>query len=159
MIRYTELDSIADIDAMIHNPARLMIVYLLARNPSIDYLELMEKTKLTSGNITTHLGKLSSVGYIRIRKSFRGNKPHTSVSLTPKGEEAYSNWSKSILAALSEKTSASLRFSVVASVMNSINQDRLHREIDLNFVQAYMQIPEGLLRGYHLPQMLAPNRW
>ena len=80
------LTSINALDAGIHNPARLMIVYLLSRNQGLDYLQLMKQTKLSSGNITTHLSKLLECGYIHITKSFKGRKPHTAVRISEAGK-------------------------------------------------------------------------
>ncbi len=53
------LNRIAALDAAIHNPARLMIVYLLSRQGALDYLTLMRETQLSSGNLTTHLNTLA----------------------------------------------------------------------------------------------------
>ena len=69
------INQIAALDQIVHNPARLMIILLLSKNTSLDYLELMETTSLTSGNITTHLSKLAAGGYIKIKKSFKGKRP------------------------------------------------------------------------------------
>jgi DNA-binding MarR family transcriptional regulator len=107
------LKTIADFDAGIHNPARLMIVYLLSRCKSMDYTQLMGYTELTSGNITTHLTKLAQAGYISVVKSFRGNKPNTSVQLTEKGSQAYLNWGENILKSLPEATKQHLYSSLI----------------------------------------------
>ncbi len=104
----TNLRLIAELDAAIHNPARLMIVYLLARHPALDYLNLMQQTCLTSGNITTHLNRLADSGYISIRKTFRGKKPHTVVKLTDAGKTAYRRWGEMVLAALPDSVKQDL---------------------------------------------------
>lgn len=98
------LSQLKGIDMTMHNPARLMIVYLLTRYKSLDYLDLMQKTELTSGNITTHLNKLADCAYISIHKSFIGKKPNTAVMLTEKGRMAYKNWGEMIISALPQRS-------------------------------------------------------
>lgn len=119
-MNYTEsLSVIADLDAGIHNPARLMIVYLLSRQNNLDYLTLMSQTRLSSGNITTHLNKLQQCGYIKIIKSFRGRKPHTAIELSEEGRQAYLNWGEMILQALPKE------------IHNNIRSRILHQELNL----------------------------
>ena len=97
------LNRINDLDVTIHNPARLMIVFLLARNKNMDYTKLMQDTQLTSGNITTHLNKLMECGFVKMQKSFKGRKPNTSITLTQEGQSAYQKWGESILWALPDQ--------------------------------------------------------
>lgn len=97
------LNRINDLDVTIHNPARLMIVFLLARNKNMDYTKLMQDTQLTSGNITTHLNKLMESGFVKMHKSFKGRKPNTTITLTPEGLGAYQKWGESILWALPDQ--------------------------------------------------------
>jgi DNA-binding HxlR family transcriptional regulator len=97
------LEQISRLDILINNPARLMIIYLLAREAKLDYIQLMNLTKLSSGNITTHLQKLLSAGYISQKKTFIKQKPNTSFRLTAKGSSAYELWGVQILAALPDK--------------------------------------------------------
>ncbi|MDZ4121556.1 MAG: transcriptional regulator, partial [Candidatus Cloacimonadaceae bacterium] len=103
MIQDSMIKQIGGLDPAIHHPARLMIVLLLTRHGSLDYLELMNLTSLTSGNITTHLNKLVSCGYITICKTFKGKKPNTAVSITEKGKKAYQKWGEAILPAIPPK--------------------------------------------------------
>ena len=104
------------LDGLINNPARLMIVYLLARQPSLEYPRLMELTGLSSGNITTHLQKLSRAGYVRQKKSFAGNKPRTTLLLTDKGRDAYAGWGRLIVDSLPDEVRDSLRRQVVHNI-------------------------------------------
>lgn len=77
------------IDEVIHGKIRLgVMAYLSHVNPA-PYLELLEKTKATNGNLATHLKRLEGAGYIKLTKSFRGKRPHTSVSLTARGRDAW----------------------------------------------------------------------
>ena len=113
MIIETMIKRIANLDPMMSNPARMMIIYLLYPQGKQDYLTLMRTTGLSSGNITTHLGKLASCGYIKITKSFKGNKPHTAIELSSKGKKAYLDWAEQILAVLPEQAISRYRQSQI----------------------------------------------
>ena len=77
----------AAIDKIIHEPARLLILTYLAGNEKdeISFNELLENLELTSGNLSIQLKKLKEVKYLRISKTFKDNRPHTTVSITPQG--------------------------------------------------------------------------
>ena len=79
-----------DLDKIIHERARLLILTHLARmdKKEISFNALQEKLGLTSGNLSIQLKKLQSVDYVKIRKTFKENKPHTTVSIHTKGTKA-----------------------------------------------------------------------
>jgi DNA-binding transcriptional ArsR family regulator len=83
-----------DVDRIIHEPARLMIVALLSGSREADFLFLMRETGLTKGNLSSHLAKLEESEYVEIEKKFRGKIPLTLVRLTPKGRTALQNYRK-----------------------------------------------------------------
>jgi DNA-binding MarR family transcriptional regulator len=85
-----ELRKINDLDRLIHEPARLMIVTILAATASADFLYLERETGLTRGNLSTHLTKLEGAGYIEIEKTYKGKLPLTICKLTPEGRKAFS---------------------------------------------------------------------
>lgn len=87
---------LADIDQVIHAPARLMVLAYLYVVESADYVFLMRLTGLTWGNLSTHLTRLEEAGYIAIEKEFRGKKPHTTLRLTAQGREAFRAYKKSM---------------------------------------------------------------
>lgn len=87
---------LADIDQLIHAPARLMVLTYLYVVESADYVFLMRLTGLTWGNLSTHLSKLEEAGYIAIKKEFKGKKPHTVISLTRRGRAAFREYKKSL---------------------------------------------------------------
>ncbi len=92
----------ANIDQVIHAPARLAVVTYLAVVESADYVFLMRQTGLTWGNLSTHLKKLEEAGYVEIRKEFRGKKPHSTVALTERGRRAFSEYRRSLRQALND---------------------------------------------------------
>lgn len=85
----TELHPLANIDQVIHAPARLMVLIYLYVVESADYVFLMRITGLTWGNLATHLSKLEEAGYIELIKGYKGKKPHTVIRLTQPGREAF----------------------------------------------------------------------
>ncbi len=87
---------LADINQVIHAPARLMVLAYLYVVDSADYVFLMHQTGLSWGNLATHLTKLEEAGYIIIEKDFRGKKPHSSVRLTSNGRAAFRDYKKSM---------------------------------------------------------------
>ncbi len=90
------LHPLADINQVIHAPARLMVLTYLYVVESADYVFLMRLTGLTWGNLATHLTKLEEARYITINKEFKGKKPHTTISLTRQGRAAFREYKKSL---------------------------------------------------------------
>jgi DNA-binding MarR family transcriptional regulator len=97
-----ELHPLADIDQVIHAPARLMVLTYLYVVESADYVFLIHLTGLTWGNLSTHLTKLEEAGYVAIDKEFRGKKPHTTVRLTEQGRAAFQAYKKSMQQVLND---------------------------------------------------------
>jgi DNA-binding MarR family transcriptional regulator len=84
------------LDRIIHEPARLQIVALLAAVREADFLYLQKETGLTKGNLSSHLGKLEETAYVEIEKTFRRKIPLTVVRLTPKGRAAFQEYRKAL---------------------------------------------------------------
>jgi DNA-binding transcriptional ArsR family regulator len=78
-----------EIDRLVHEPARLVLLAHLYIVESADYVFLMQNTGLTWGNLSSHLSKLEEAGYVEIVKDFVGRKPHTMVKLTDVGRQAF----------------------------------------------------------------------
>ena len=91
-----ELHPLADLDQVIHAPARLMVLTYLYVVESADYVFLMRMTGLTWGNLSTHMAKLEQAGYIEMLKEFKGKKPHTKIQLTEQGRAAFREYKKSM---------------------------------------------------------------
>jgi DNA-binding MarR family transcriptional regulator len=93
----TDQDSIkrhpfADLDRMIHSPARLMVMTYLYVVESVDYVYLTHLTGLTWGNLATHVGKLEEAGYVEIEKTFVNKKPYSVIKLTKQGRDAFKDY-------------------------------------------------------------------
>ncbi len=91
-----ENQSMASIDKLVHEPARLMILSQLYVIESIDFIFLMRQTGLTQGNLSAHLNKLETAGYVKITKKFIGKRPHTLLSLTKRGKSVFKTYVKSM---------------------------------------------------------------
>ena len=78
------------IDKLIHERTRLLILTYLASSEKqeISFNELQDKLELTSGNLSIQLKKLKEAEYIKMNKTFKDNKPYTTIFLTPNGVEA-----------------------------------------------------------------------
>ena len=57
-----------DLDRVIHEPARLMLVALLAGVKEADFLWLQRESGLTKGNLSSHLARLEEAGYVAVQK-------------------------------------------------------------------------------------------
>jgi len=93
-----ELQALATLDRVIHEPARLMIMTVLYAVNEADFLYLQRECGFTQGNLSSHLGKLESAGYVQIEKMFKGKYPLTVCSLTPKGRAAFEEYAQKISA-------------------------------------------------------------
>ena len=91
---------ILDVDRLIHEPARMVIVAILAAVESADFVYLQRATGLTVGNLSSHLAKLADAGYLSMAKSFRGKLPLTTCRLTASGREAWATYRAQIGRAL-----------------------------------------------------------
>ena len=86
------LRHLSELDRVIHEPARLMLVALLSSVDSADFLFLLKESRLTKGNLSVHLTRLEEAGYLTVKKSFRGKIPHTEFRLTAKGRTAFDEY-------------------------------------------------------------------
>lgn len=89
-----ELHPLANIDQIIHAPARLMILSYFYVVESADYVFLMRMTGLTWGNLATHLSKLEEAGYVEVEKTYKGKKPQTILRMTEQGRAAFRAYKK-----------------------------------------------------------------
>ncbi len=87
-----EFKQMADIDRVIHEPARFLIMAYLYVVESADFLFLMNQTGLSRGNLSSHLSKLEAAGYVAIQKEFVNKMPRTLLSLTDAGRAAFNDY-------------------------------------------------------------------
>jgi DNA-binding MarR family transcriptional regulator len=87
-----DLAGFSEIDRVVHEPARLMLMAALYVIDSADYTFLMNLTGVTWGNLSAHISKLEESGYVEVEKSFKGKRPNTMLHLTPAGREAFQTY-------------------------------------------------------------------
>lgn len=81
-----------EIDRLVHEPARLAILTVLASCRSADFIFLQNATGLSRGNLSVQLTRLEQAGLISIEKEIAGKKSRTTVRLLAEGArdlEAY----------------------------------------------------------------------
>ena len=94
------IQDLAQIDRLVHEPVRLMILMILQGVEEADFLYLMREGGFTQGNLSSHLAKLEEAGYVGIEKTFKGKFPLTICRITAKGKQALSDYSETLVAAL-----------------------------------------------------------
>jgi DNA-binding transcriptional ArsR family regulator len=87
---------VTELDRVIHEPARLLIVALLAGVREADFLWLLRESKLSKGNLSNHLAKLADAGYVDVEKTYKGKIPLTILKLSKEGEGAFERYKKTI---------------------------------------------------------------
>lgn len=81
-------EQLADLDRLVHEPARLAILTALAACRSADFLYLQRITGLSKGNLSSHLAKLETAEMVTVEKEFVGKTPNTRVGITKAGRSA-----------------------------------------------------------------------
>jgi len=88
------LRTLAEIDRLIHEPARLMILGILHAVVEADFLFIMREADLTRGNLSSHMTKLENADYINVKKEFAGKMPRTVLRITDKGRDALEKYKR-----------------------------------------------------------------
>jgi DNA-binding MarR family transcriptional regulator len=89
----------AELNEIIHQPARLRIMALLAALPpnlQVTFNAIKDALDLTDGNLGAHLHKLEEAGYVTISKTFVNKKPQTYVEVTEAGRQAFTEHSTAL---------------------------------------------------------------
>jgi len=73
-----------------------MVVAILSVSKECDFLYLLHETRLSKGNLSSHLSRLEEAGYVEIEKTYRGKVPQTLLRLTPAGGTAFGKYRKSL---------------------------------------------------------------
>jgi DNA-binding MarR family transcriptional regulator len=95
-----QVRNIAELDRVVHEPGRLMVVALLFAVEKADFLYLQHETSMNKGTLSSHLSRLEEEGYIEMSKTYRGKVPQTLLSLTVAGRKAFQQYRRKMRAAL-----------------------------------------------------------
>lgn len=88
----TSTHEVDNIDRAIHAPARLIIMIILNAADVVDFVYLLRETRLTTGNLASHLKRLEEVDYVAMKKAFQGRTSLTTYGLTEKGRSAFRDY-------------------------------------------------------------------
>ncbi|MDA3885623.1 MAG: transcriptional regulator [Candidatus Delongbacteria bacterium] len=80
------------LDDIIHSRIRLAIMSVLLSVEEADFNFLKENVKATDGNLSVHLKKIETAGYLSVEKLFFERKPLTKYKLTDKGKQAFEKY-------------------------------------------------------------------
>ena len=83
-----QLQTLLKLNRLIHEPARLAFLTVLASADEVAFKFLETVTGMSKGNLSSHSSKLEEAGYIEVIKGFQGRKPVTKFKLTPTGRAA-----------------------------------------------------------------------
>jgi len=95
-----QIRRIADLDRIIHEPGRLMIVALLFAVNQADFLYLLHETGMNKGTLSSHLSRLEEGGYVEVVKTYRGKVPQTLLHLSATGRKAFERYRRDLKEAL-----------------------------------------------------------
>jgi len=108
-----QIRTIADLDRVIHEPGRLMLMALLFAVERSDFLYLQHETGMNKGTLSSHLSRLEEAGYVEVEKTYRGKVPQNAAAPHaggPQGVRGVSAKSqRSAVAATSGKSRTSIR--------------------------------------------------
>jgi DNA-binding MarR family transcriptional regulator len=96
----SQIRIIADLDRMIHEPGRLMVVALLSAVERADFLYLLHETGINKGTLSSHISRLEEAGYVGVTKTYRGKVPQTLLCLTRAGRRAFEQYRRKLKEAL-----------------------------------------------------------
>jgi DNA-binding transcriptional ArsR family regulator len=85
-----------EIDRIVHEPARLAILTVLASCHEADFLFLEHATALSRGNLSVQLTRLQEAGLIEIEKRIERKRTLTTASLTAGGRRALTSYWESM---------------------------------------------------------------
>ena len=77
--------TLADLNRVVHEPARLAILTVLANCESADFTFLGTATGLTRGNLSVQLTRLEEAALISIEKAAKENRTITTARILPEG--------------------------------------------------------------------------
>jgi DNA-binding transcriptional ArsR family regulator len=77
--------TLADLNRVVHEPARLAILTVLANCESADFTFLGSATGLTRGNLSVQLTRLEEARLISVEKATKKNRTITTARVLPEG--------------------------------------------------------------------------
>ena len=78
----------AELDPLIHAPARLQVVTTLSAVSEAEFATLREALGVSDSVLSKHISALADAGYVRSRKGVQAGRRTTWIALTGAGREA-----------------------------------------------------------------------
>lgn len=78
----------AELDPLIHAPARLQAMTTLSAVSEAEFATLREALEVSDSVLSKHLAALADAGYVRLRKGTRDGRRTTWIALTTSGRKA-----------------------------------------------------------------------
>lgn len=94
---FEKIQEINNLDQIIHAKARLLLISYIYLSGRADFRFLHIQTGLTWGNLSTHMSKLETAGYITIKKKIIQKKTYTTAYITKTGKNAFEEYKKRIV--------------------------------------------------------------
>ncbi len=88
----SSLGDVMALDRLVHEPARLLILTVLANARQAEFGFLEQVSGLSKGNLSSHMSKLEAGGLIKVTKRFRGKRPLTELKITAAGRKALADY-------------------------------------------------------------------
>jgi DNA-binding MarR family transcriptional regulator len=82
----------AEIDDVVHGVIRLGTLAYLSTAKTVEFRELQRRLQVTDGNLSTHLKKLETAGYITLERRGAGRASVTRIVLTSTGRKAFTRY-------------------------------------------------------------------
>jgi DNA-binding transcriptional ArsR family regulator len=84
----TLFEDLAAVDRRVHEPTSLAILTALSKFESAEFRLIQSLLGLTSGNLSSHLGRLEEAGFVDIAKQIKDKKSNTRIRLSKKGRSS-----------------------------------------------------------------------
>lgn len=88
---------VPEVDALVHEPARLRILALLAMVERADFMYLLRATGMSRGNLSVQMSKLEAAGVVRVGRQLVGRRPRTTYRLSERGVELLRRYKRAIV--------------------------------------------------------------
>jgi DNA-binding transcriptional ArsR family regulator len=93
----TDRPVVPELDSLLHEPARLRILTLLATVDRADFMYLLRTTSLSRGNLSVQLGRLQEAGIVDLERELVGARARTTYFLTTLGRARLKSYRDTIL--------------------------------------------------------------
>ncbi|WP_426033937.1 transcriptional regulator [Cypionkella sp. TWP1-2-1b2] len=90
MVKPTARYAYDGLDRVMHEKARLSLLTALITHPKgLSFTELKQHCGLTDGNLSRHMKVLQDAGLVAAVKGYDDNRPLTTVTITPAGQQQF----------------------------------------------------------------------